>query len=52
MDSKQLFIIAAIIAAFGIAMVAMPVLAQNMTGGNMTGMVGGDTMTGGKGGGN
>jgi hypothetical protein len=43
-------------------MVAMPVSAQNMTGGNMTagnmtggnmtGMVGGDTMTGGEGGGN
>jgi hypothetical protein len=37
MDSKQIFMIAAIVVAFGSAMMAAPVMAQNMTGGNMTG---------------
>jgi hypothetical protein len=37
MDSKQIFMIVTIIAALSSAMIATPVMAQNMTGGNMTG---------------
>ena len=37
MDSKQIFMIVSIVAAFSSAMIATPVMAQNMTGGNMTG---------------
>ena len=37
MDSKQIFMIVTIIAALSAAMIATPVMAQNMTGGNMTG---------------
>jgi hypothetical protein len=50
MDSKQIFMLAAIVAAFSVAIVATPVLAQNMTGGNMTGggnVTGGNMTTGG-----
>ena len=37
MDSKQIFMIVAIVAALSTVMIATPVMAQNMTGGNMTG---------------
>ncbi len=37
MDSKQIFMIVAIVAAFNTVMIATPAMAQNMTGGNMTG---------------
>jgi hypothetical protein len=37
MNSKQIFMMVAIIAALSAAMIATPVMAQNMTGGNMTG---------------
>jgi hypothetical protein len=36
MNTKQIFMVAAIITAFGVAMVATPALAQNVTGGNAT----------------
>ena len=39
MDSKQIFMIVAIVAALSTVMIATPVMAQNMTGGNMTGKV-------------
>jgi ABC-type bacteriocin/lantibiotic exporter with double-glycine peptidase domain len=38
MNSKLFLMAVAVIAAFGIAMVVTPVLAHNMTGGNMTAM--------------
>jgi hypothetical protein len=41
MDSKRIFMIVTIVAALSTAMIARPVLAQNMTGGNMTGKVSG-----------
>jgi hypothetical protein len=45
MDSKQIFMILAIVVAFSSAMIATPVMAQNMTGnmtsGNMTGSISG-----------
>jgi hypothetical protein len=37
MNSKQIFMIVAVIAAFSMVTIASPVMAQNMTGGNMTG---------------
>ena len=37
MDSKQIFMIVAVVVALSAAMIATPVMAQNMTGGNMTG---------------
>ena len=37
MISKQILMIVAIVAALSAAMIATPVMAQNMTGGNMTG---------------
>ncbi|MGH9979243.1 MAG: hypothetical protein ACRD8Z_25930 [Nitrososphaeraceae archaeon] len=37
MDSKQIFMMLAIVAALSTAMIVTPVIAQNMTGGNMTG---------------
>lgn len=37
MDSKQILLIATIVTALGAAIIATPVMAQNMTGGNMTG---------------
>ena len=37
MNSKQIFMMVAIIAALSVVMIATPVTAQNMTGGNMTG---------------
>jgi hypothetical protein len=37
MNSKQIFMIVTIIAALSAAMIATPVMAQNMSGGNMTG---------------
>ena len=48
MNSKQIFMMVAIIAALSVVMIVTPVTAQNMTGGNMTGgnMTGGN-MTGG-----
>ena len=36
MDSKQIFMIVTIVVALSAAMIATPVMAQNMTGGNMT----------------
>jgi hypothetical protein len=39
MNSKQIFMIVTIVAALSAAMLATPVMAQNMTGGNMTGKV-------------
>ena len=36
MNSKQIFMIVAMIAALSAAMIATPVMAQNMTGGNTT----------------
>ena len=40
MDSKQIFTILAIVAAaLGTAMIVTPVMAQNMTGGNITGSI-------------
>ena len=36
MDSKQTFMILAIVLAFSSATIATPVMAQNMTNGNMT----------------
>jgi Tfp pilus assembly protein FimT len=40
MNSKQIFMIVAVIAALSmVVMIASPVMAQNMTGGNMTGKV-------------
>lgn len=41
MDSKQIFMIVTIVVALSTAMIATPVLAQNMTGGTMTGKVSG-----------
>jgi hypothetical protein len=38
-DSKQIFMILVIVAALNAAMIATPVMAQNMTGGNMTGQI-------------
>jgi hypothetical protein len=43
MDSRQIFMIVTIVVALSAAMIATPVMAQNMTGGNMTG----GNMTGG-----
>jgi hypothetical protein len=45
MDSKQIFMVVAIVATLSAAVVVTPALAQNMTGGNMTGgnMTGGNT---------
>ena len=37
MNSKQIFMIVGVIAALSAAMIATPVMAQNMSGGNMTG---------------
>jgi hypothetical protein len=37
MNSKQIFMMVAIIAALSVVMIVIPVTAQNMTGGNMTG---------------
>jgi hypothetical protein len=37
MDSKQIFMIVAIVAALSTVMIATPVMAQNMTDGNTTG---------------
>ena len=37
MNSKQIFMMVAIIAALSVVMLVTPVTAQNMTGGNMTG---------------
>jgi hypothetical protein len=37
MDSKQTFMLLAIVVAFSSAMIGPPVMAQNMTGGNMAG---------------
>ena len=37
MNSKQIFMIVALVAALSVVMIATPVMAQNMTGGNMTG---------------
>jgi hypothetical protein len=37
MDSKQLLMIVTLVTALSAAMIATPVMAQNMTGGNMTG---------------
>ena len=47
MNLKQIFMIVTIVAALSMAMIATPVMAQNMTGGNVTGgnMTGGN-MTG------
>jgi hypothetical protein len=39
MDSKQIFMIVAIVAALNTVMMATPVMAQNVTGGNMTGKI-------------
>ena len=51
MNSKQIFMMIAIIATLSAAMIATPVMAQNMTGGNMTGgNVTGPNMTAGAGG--
>jgi hypothetical protein len=36
-DSRQIFMIVTIVEALSAAMIATPVMAQNMTGGNMTG---------------
>ena len=36
MKTKQIFIVAAIITAFGVATMVTPALAQNVTGGNAT----------------
>jgi hypothetical protein len=41
MDSKQIFMIVVIVAALSTVMIATPVMAQNMTGENMTGKVSG-----------
>ena len=41
MDSKRTFMILAIVATASAVMVATPVMAQNMTGGNMTGKISG-----------
>jgi hypothetical protein len=38
-DAKQIFMILVIVAALNAAMIATPVMAQNMTGGNMTGKI-------------
>jgi hypothetical protein len=48
MNSKQIFMMVAIIAALSVVMIATPVMAQNVTGGNLTGgnLTGGN-MTGG-----
>ena len=40
MNSKQTFMIVAIVTALSVAMIATPVMAQNMTGGNMTNATG------------
>ena len=37
MNSKQIFMIVTIVAALSTVMIATPVMAQNTTGGNMTG---------------
>jgi hypothetical protein len=39
MNSKQIFMIVAIVAALSTAMITTPVMAQNVTGGNMTGQI-------------
>jgi len=39
MDSKQIFMILAIVAVLSTVMFATPVMAQNMTDGNMTGKI-------------
>jgi hypothetical protein len=41
MDSKQIFMIVVIVTALSTVMIATPVMAQNMTGENMTGRVSG-----------
>ena len=41
MDSKQIFMILAIVAGLSTMMITTPVMAQNMTGGNMTGKISG-----------
>ena len=41
MESKQIFMIVAIVVALSTVIIATPVMAQNMTGGNMTGKVSG-----------
>jgi hypothetical protein len=47
MNSKQIFMIVTIVAALSAAMIATPVMAQNMTGGNVTsGNMTGGNMTG------
>ncbi|MGA9168206.1 MAG: hypothetical protein WB053_12575, partial [Nitrososphaeraceae archaeon] len=46
MNSKQIFMVIAIVAALSSAMIATPVMAQNMTGGMLANMTGGN-MTGG-----
>jgi hypothetical protein len=38
-DSKQILMILVIVAALNATMIATPVMAQNMTGGNMTGQI-------------
>jgi hypothetical protein len=45
MKTKQIFIVAAIITAFGVATMVTPALAQNVTGGNAT--TAGGNVTGG-----
>ena len=40
MNSKQIFMIVTIVAALSVVMIATPVMAQNMTGGNMTNATG------------
>jgi hypothetical protein len=51
-DSKQTFMLVVIVLAFSSAMIATPVMAQNLTGGNMTGgnMTGGNMTTAAEGG--
>ena len=48
MNLRQIFIIVTIVTALSMAMIATPVMAQNMTGGNMTGgnMTGGNATVG------
>ena len=41
MDSKQIYIVVAIVVVISVAMIATPVMAQNMSGGNMTGSISG-----------
>ena len=39
MNLRQIFIIVTIVTALSMAMIATPVMAQNMTGANMTGQI-------------